>query len=73
MLKSEVKALAAQYLQGLQVLSKPESMGVCFVGKRNFSNFLGSYIVKTPGRYCRISTTIIVFYISKRKNKFIIN
>lgn len=38
-------------LEGCSVLSKAESMGVCFIGKRKLSNFLSNYMAFTPGRY----------------------
>jgi tRNA U34 2-thiouridine synthase MnmA/TrmU len=51
MMKSEVKAIAAARLPGLRVLSKHESMGICFIGKRDMKDFLDEYITMTPGRY----------------------
>ena len=51
MLKSEVRALAERHLKGCRVLTKPESMGVCFVGrKRRFSNFLEQFLEPSSGR-----------------------
>ena len=52
MLKSEVKSYAAgcREFDGLRVLRKPESSGICFVGERNFSKFLCGYVTPTPGR-----------------------
>jgi tRNA-specific 2-thiouridylase len=49
--KAEVKAIAALRLPALRVLSKPESMGICFIGKRDMRDFLDDYITLTPGRY----------------------
>jgi len=43
--------MVSDRLAGLGVLTKPESMGVCFVGKRPLQQFLSSYIDCTPGRY----------------------
>jgi tRNA U34 2-thiouridine synthase MnmA/TrmU len=51
MMKSEVKAIAAARLPGLRILSKHESMGICFIGKRDMKDFLDEYITMTPGRY----------------------
>lgn len=48
--KAEVKAIAAARLPGLRILSKPESMGICFIGKRDMRGFLQDYIVLTKGR-----------------------
>lgn len=48
--KSEVKRIAEE--QGFQeVAKKPESMGICFIGKKKrFSDFLDEYIEPKPGR-----------------------
>ncbi|CAO4373967.1 unnamed protein product [Caenorhabditis nigoni] len=48
--KSEVKRIAEQ--QGFdRVVKKPESMGICFIGKKKrFSDFLDEYIEPKPGR-----------------------
>jgi tRNA-specific 2-thiouridylase len=49
--KAEVKAIAARRLPDhARVLSKPESMGICFIGKRDMRDFLDDYITLTPGR-----------------------
>lgn len=46
-LKSDVreKARAA----GLPVFDKPDSTGICFIGERPFRDFLGQYLIDTPG------------------------
>lgn len=47
--KPQVAELAARV--GLhEVLSRKESMGLCFVGKRHFPEFLQQYLRLTPGR-----------------------
>jgi len=52
MLKSEVRVLAEQRFRGLRVLSKRESMGLCFIGKRrSFVEFINEYISLTPGNF----------------------
>jgi tRNA-specific 2-thiouridylase len=45
--KSEVKEIAKK--QGFITANKKESMGICFIGKRNFDDFLSEYIDKTEG------------------------
>jgi tRNA-uridine 2-sulfurtransferase len=50
-LKSEIRDMVSEPLHGLSVLSKKESMGVCFIGKRNLKDFLGQYIDFTPGNF----------------------
>jgi len=54
--KKEVRQLVQLPFEGLNVLKKRESMGVCFIGKRKFSDFLGQYISLTPGRFIDIDT-----------------
>ncbi|XP_024875846.1 mitochondrial tRNA-specific 2-thiouridylase 1 [Temnothorax curvispinosus] len=49
-LKSHVKMMAVQI--GLrQIARKKESMGICFVGKREFQDFISEYIKDKPGDY----------------------
>ncbi|XP_076180946.1 mitochondrial tRNA-specific 2-thiouridylase 1 isoform X2 [Ptiloglossa arizonensis] len=49
-LKSNVKQIAQE--AGLQlVANKKESMGICFVGKRNFQTFISEYISDKPGDF----------------------
>jgi tRNA-specific 2-thiouridylase len=45
--KSEVRALAAEH--GLATAAKPDSQGICFIGKLNFQEFLRQRIPPTPG------------------------
>ena len=45
--KSEVRALAAQY--GLSTAEKKDSTGICFIGERNFRQFLSQYIPMQDG------------------------
>lgn len=59
MLKRDVKQLAQDI--GLEaVAQKRESVGICFVGKRNFSDFMSDYIAPTPGDFVNIETGEIV-------------
>jgi tRNA-specific 2-thiouridylase len=45
--KSEVRALARE--SGFQVHDKKDSTGICFIGERNFKEFLSQYIERSPG------------------------
>jgi tRNA-specific 2-thiouridylase len=45
--KTEVRARARG--AGLPVFDKPDSTGICFIGERPFSEFLGQYLSPSPG------------------------
>jgi len=45
--KSEVRKIAGEH--GLATAAKKDSTGICFIGKRDFREFLGSYIAYTEG------------------------
>lgn len=45
--KSEVRKLAQEH--NLPTAAKKESMGICFIGKRDFKSFIHQYIAYTPG------------------------
>ena len=47
MTKAEVRSLAAA--RGLPVSRKKDSTGVCFIGERNFKQFLQQYLPARPG------------------------
>jgi len=47
LLKPEVRAAAGQ--AGLPVHDKKDSTGICFIGERNFRDFLSEYIPPSPG------------------------
>jgi len=47
MTKAQVRAVAAE--NGLSVSAKKDSTGVCFIGERNFREFLQNYLPTTPG------------------------
>jgi len=47
MLKSEVRSIAEQH--GLSNYAKKDSTGICFIGERNFTQFLKKYIPPEPG------------------------
>lgn len=59
MLKSEVKRLAHEI--GLEAIAqKRESTGICFIGKRKFSDFISDYVNPQPGDFVNIETGEIV-------------
>lgn len=45
--KPQVRAIAAEH--GLAVAKKKDSTGICFIGERNFKNFLKTYLPAQPG------------------------
>ncbi len=49
LLKKEVRALAEG--AGLATADKKDSTGICFIGKRNFKEFLGKYLPHRPGNF----------------------
>ena len=51
--KREVRRMAARY--NLSTARKKDSTGICFIGKRNFKDFLSSYIEKNPGPFKTLS------------------
>jgi tRNA-specific 2-thiouridylase len=48
-LKSELRRMANA--QGLATAAKKDSTGICFIGKRDFKEFLGKYLAYTPGEF----------------------
>lgn len=47
--KQEVRQIARE--NGLSVAEKKDSTGICFIGKRNFKDFLSQYLAITPGNF----------------------
>jgi tRNA-uridine 2-sulfurtransferase len=47
--KSEVREIARRHQ--IPVHAKKDSTGICFIGERNFKEFLGNYIPYTPGNF----------------------
>jgi tRNA-specific 2-thiouridylase len=47
LLKSEVRAIARE--AGLPTHAKKDSTGICFIGERNFREFLSRYLPRQPG------------------------
>ncbi|KAJ1568308.1 hypothetical protein HK096_006938, partial [Nowakowskiella sp. JEL0078] len=52
LLKSEVKVIAQS--EGFPNAQKKESVGICFIGKRDFGSFLSDYVAQTPGEFISI-------------------
>ena len=46
--KPEVRQLAEE--AGLATAHKKDSVGICFIGEKNFKTFLGQYLPATPGK-----------------------
>jgi len=55
--KTEVRALAAKF--DLPTASKPDSQGICFVGKLNFHEFLRKRIPPAPGEIVTVDGEVI--------------
>ena len=45
--KVEVKRIAREF--DLKISEKKESMGICFIGKKNFTEFISKYLKNDPG------------------------
>ena len=56
--KPEVRKIAEQY--GLITAKKKDSTGICFIGERNFKNFLKNYLPNQPGKIINIETNEVV-------------
>lgn len=56
--KQEVRQIA--YDIKIPVWNKKDSVGICFIGKRNFSSFLSNYIANTPGKIIDIETNQVL-------------
>ncbi|XP_047406877.1 mitochondrial tRNA-specific 2-thiouridylase 1 isoform X4 [Sciurus carolinensis] len=57
--KDFVKKIAAENRLH-HVLQKKESMGICFVGKRNFEHFILQYLQPRPGRFISIEDNTVL-------------
>ena len=58
MLKPDVRKMASKY--GLITAKKKDSTGICFIGERNFSNFLKNYLPNQPGDIVNIDTKEVI-------------
>ncbi|NQZ29059.1 MAG: tRNA 2-thiouridine(34) synthase MnmA [Mycoplasmatales bacterium] len=56
--KSEIRKIAEE--QGLITAQKPDSTGICFIGERNFTQFLQNYIATQPGEIRDITTNEVI-------------
>jgi tRNA-specific 2-thiouridylase len=54
MIKPDVRKIAEEY--NLVTAKKKDSTGICFIGERNFSNFLKNYLPNQPGDIVDIKT-----------------
>ena len=54
LLKSEVREIANEY--DLITADKKDSTGICFIGERNFKNFLKNYLPNLPGDVVNVDT-----------------
>lgn len=57
MLKPDVRSLARKY--ELEVADKKDSTGVCFIGERNFKEFLMNYIPANPGDIVTVDGKVV--------------
>ncbi len=55
--KTEVRRIAAKY--DLATKDKKDSTGICFIGERNFKNFLSNYITFTDGNFETLDGAIV--------------
>lgn len=58
MVKSEVRKIALE--NDLITAKKKDSTGICFIGERNFTNFLKNYLPNQPGDIVNIDTNEII-------------
>ncbi|MCI9435282.1 MAG: tRNA 2-thiouridine(34) synthase MnmA [Bacilli bacterium] len=58
MQKPDVRKIAEE--NGLITAQKKDSTGICFIGERNFKNFLKNYLPNIPGKVVNIDTNEII-------------
>ena len=56
--KDEVRKIAEEY--DLITAKKKDSTGICFIGERNFTNFLKNYLPNQPGDIVDIDTDKVI-------------
>ncbi len=72
--KEEVRKIAEEI--GLNVATKKDSTGICFIGERHYQDFLKNYLKPNPGKVIDIETNDVVgehtglmnYTIGQRKN-----
>ncbi len=57
MQKSEVREIARKY--DLITANKKDSTGICFIGERNFNQFLKNYLPAKPGKMVMLDGTVM--------------
>lgn len=57
LLKSQVRELAKE--SGLATQDKKDSTGICFIGERNFKQFLGQYLTPQKGEFRTLDETVV--------------
>lgn len=55
--KTEVRKIAAKY--DLSTKNKKDSTGICFIGERNFKNFLSHYVTFTDGEFQTLNGEVV--------------
>lgn len=55
--KSAVRAIAREYR--LPTAEKKDSTGICFIGKRDFKEFISQYLAYQPGNFATLSGKIV--------------
>ena len=58
MIKPDVRKIAEEY--DLITAKKKDSTGICFIGERNFTNFLKNYLPNQPGDVVNIDTNEVI-------------
>lgn len=56
--KSEIRKIALE--QNLPVATKKDSTGICFIGERNFQEFLKNYLKPNPGKIINVETKEVI-------------
>ncbi|MFD1124892.1 tRNA 2-thiouridine(34) synthase MnmA [Lentilactobacillus raoultii] len=56
LVKPEVREIARK--AGLATADKKDSVGICFIGEKNFKQFLGHYLPATPGKMMTVDGQI---------------